>query len=121
MCARFVSLSGHCGGTCDWSAASAAETIHLEFPAGQACKDFALGLDITPNPHRVSRNFLNAEGNHVRISAGRGMSCSSPTWMQMTRLSLTGNGSELKTIINPTDGTSTNQATGHNVIILFPN
>jgi hypothetical protein len=26
----------------------------------------------------------------------------------------------LKTIISPTDGTSTNQATGHNVIILFP-
>jgi hypothetical protein len=33
---------------------------------------------------------------------------------------LTGNGSVLKTIINPTDGTSTNQATGHNVIILLP-
>lgn len=34
-------------------------------------------------------------------------------------VSLTSNGSVLKTILNP-DGTSTNQATGHNVIILFP-
>jgi hypothetical protein len=61
---------------------------HIREVAQACCKDFALGLDITPNPHRVSRNFLDAEGNLVRIiSAGRGMSCSSPTWMPKTRLS----------------------------------
>jgi len=65
---------------------------------------------------------LDAEGNLVRIiSAGRGDE------LLFTKLdaedktvSLTGTGSVLKTIINPSDGTSTNQATGYNVIILFP-
>jgi hypothetical protein len=68
------------------------------------------------------RNFLDAEGNLVRIiSAGRGDELLFTNLdAEDKTVSLTGNGSVLKTIINPTDGTSTNQATGHNVIILFP-
>jgi hypothetical protein len=97
------------------SAASAAETIHLEFPAGQACEGFALGLDITPNPHRVFREFKDG----ATISAGRGDALLFTKLGTDKTVSLTSNGSVLKTILNP-DGTSTNQATGHNVIILFP-
>jgi hypothetical protein len=65
---------------------------------------------------------LDAEGNLVRIiSAGRGDELLFTNLdAEDKTVSLTGNGSVLKTIINPTDGTSTNQATGHNVIILFP-
>lgn len=65
---------------------------------------------------------MDAEGNLVRIiSAGRGDELLFTNLdAEDKTVSLTGNGPVLKTIINPTDGTSTNQATGHNVIILFP-
>jgi hypothetical protein len=97
------------------SAASAAETIHLEFPAGEACNDFGLGLDITPNPHQVFKEFKDG----ATISAGRGSVLLFTNLDTGKTLSLTSNGSVSKTSFSP-DGSSTVQATGHNVIILFP-
>lgn len=98
------------------SAASAAEPIiHLEFPAGVAC-DFALGLDITPNPHRVFREFKDG----AIISAGRGDVLLFTNIDTGKTVSLKDNGSVSMTSSPNPDGSSTVQATGHNVIILFP-
>ena len=47
------------------SSASAAEPYDLLLPAGQACEAFDLGLNITANPHRVFREFRDADGNLV--------------------------------------------------------
>ena len=102
------------------SAASAAAPFDFSFPAGEACAGFALGLNITPNPHRVFKEFEDAEGNVVHtISAGRGNELLFTNIDTGKTVSLKGNGSVSKTSFNP-DGSSTVQATGHNGIILFP-
>ena len=49
-------------------------TFRLLLPAGQACEAFTSGPNITPNPHRVFKEFGDAEGNLVRtIEAGNGV------------------------------------------------
>ena len=102
------------------SAASAAEPIHLEFPAGEACQDFALALDITLNPRQVFKEFKDDAGNVVRtISAGRGSVLVFTNLDTEKTVSLTSNGSVSKTSFDSV-GSSTVEATGHNVIILFP-
>jgi hypothetical protein len=102
------------------SAASAAEPFDFSFPAGEACPGFALGLNITPNPRQAFKEFEDEAGNVVRtISAGRGSELLFTNIDTDKTVSLTSNGSVSKTSFNP-DGSSTVQATGHNVIILFP-
>lgn len=102
------------------SAASAVEPFDLLLPAGQACESFTLGVNITQNPHRVFKEFKDAEGNLVRtIEAGRGAELLFTNVDTGKIFSLKGNGSVSKRTLNP-DGSYTTQNTGHNVIILFP-
>jgi hypothetical protein len=74
-----------------------------------------LGLDITLNPDQVFKEFKNGD----TISAGRGSVLLFTNIDTGKTVSLTSNGSVSKTSFNP-DGSSAVQATGHNVIILFP-
>ena len=79
--------------------AAQAQSHDAVLPAGQACS-FALGIDFGGSGKRVEREFVDAEGNLVRILSA-------------------GVGSQL-TFTNLSNGTQTVITTGHNVLILFP-
>ena len=95
----------------------------FELPAGTACADFDLRIEQTGGK-RIIREFRDQNGNLVRLlQAGKGFD------LTFTRLDSDGepvstvefpsNGSVSQTTFNE-DGTQTVQATGHNVVILFP-
>ncbi|WP_064603709.1 hypothetical protein [Photobacterium sp. J15] len=101
-------------------ATAQASTFDIELPAGIACPDFGLGIDITPSDHRVEKEFTDKNGNVVRLlSAGKGADLTFTNMYSGTELSLMANGSVAHTKVNP-DGTSTVALTGHNVLIFFP-
>jgi hypothetical protein len=97
------------------------DVTNLVLPAGLACADFDLGIEITANPNRPElREFHDRNGNLVRLlSAGRGNKLVFTNLSSDKTLSLRANGSVSITKINP-DGTATVSNTGHNVIVLFP-
>lgn len=98
--------------------AVAADVIDL--PKGQACPDFDLRVEITQNPHRVSKEFFDKSGNPVRtLSAGKGNQLSFSNLTTGAILTLKANGSVERILFNP-DSTQTWATTGHNVLILFP-
>ena len=96
-----------------------APDFEVTFPAGVACADFDLTIQGTGG-NRVYREFVDEDGNVVRsISAGTG---SALTYINVTTgasMATRSNGAVMKTYYNP-DGSYTQVATGHNVIILFP-
>jgi hypothetical protein len=92
----------------------------LDLPAGLACANFDLRIEITASPNRVYREFYDKSGNLVRyISAGKGNDLTVMNLSTGARLTLKANGSVDKTRFNP-DGTTTSTATGHHLIIFFP-
>jgi hypothetical protein len=102
------------------SAALADPDFVLDLPAGLACANFDLRLEVTENPNRVYREFYDKSGNLVRyISAGKGNDLTVMNLFTGARLTLKANGSVEKTHFNP-DGTITSTAMGHNLIIFFP-
>jgi len=89
-------------------------------PAGQACAGFDLQVEIWSNPNRVMRQFLDSNGNVVRmLTAGKGNTLVFTNMTSGERLSLKPNGAVEHVTFNP-DGTETWVVTGHNVLILFP-
>jgi len=99
--------------------AVAADSV-IDLPKGQACRDFDLRVEITQNPHRVSKEFYDKNGNLVRVlTAGKGNQLSFSNLSTGAILSLKANGSVERISQNP-DGTQTYTTTGHNVLILFP-
>lgn len=95
-----------------------ADTIAL--PAGFACPDFALTIEIYPSDHYVVKEFTDEYGSPVRmITAGRGADLTFVNESTGATLSLMGNGSVSHTTYNP-DGSQSVSAEGHNVLILFP-
>ena len=90
----------------------------IELPAGVGC-EFALRIEGVANPDR--KDFYDKRGNLVRqLIAGRGPSLTfinadSPK----NTLSLQANGS-VSHITPNANGTETWVATGHNVLVLFP-
>jgi hypothetical protein len=99
-------------------AAMAAE-FHLEFPAGEACS-FPLAIDATGGDHRVTRTFVDADGNPVRvIDAGRGYELTLTNLSNGSTLTLRPSGGVIRTEYND-DGTLTQSATGHILQVLFP-
>ena len=92
----------------------------ITLPAGLACLDFDLTINIDFNDKRVFKQWVDEFGNPVRIlEAGKGNDLEFVNEETGATFSLKANGSVSHTTINP-DGTSTTKATGHNVIILFP-
>jgi hypothetical protein len=91
----------------------------LELPAGMACDDFTLRVEIRGGP-QVMREFTDKNGDVVRtLSAGKGSTLVFINLSTQATFALKGNGSVTHTTVNP-DGSSTVRDTGHNVVILFP-
>jgi hypothetical protein len=97
-----------------------ADHYTVTFPAGSACSDFDLTVNIDTNDRQVYKEFTDKNGSTVRvITAGKGNDLEFVNGTTGATFSLKANGSVSHTIINP-DGTSTVSSEGHNVIILFP-
>jgi hypothetical protein len=98
------------------NAADATVTI----PAGDACMDFDLIINIDFSDHQVFKEWTDENGNPVRmLTAGKGWDLEFVNGLTGATFSLKGNGSVSHTTLNP-DGSSTVSAEGHNVLILFP-
>lgn len=98
--------------------ASAADPFHADFPAGTACS-FGLTIDGSGGK-QVTRTFLDANGNPVRIlTAGRGPALTFTNTSSRATFSTRGNGAVANVVVHP-DGSQTVTLTGHNVLILFP-
>lgn len=91
----------------------------IELPAGTACADFALGIDVMGDAP-TTRVFTDREGNVTRvITAGKGQALTFTNLVSEGSLSLKANGSV--NITRPgANGVSTATLMGHNVIIMFP-
>jgi hypothetical protein len=100
------------------SVATAADTTMIDFPSGVAC-DFALRVEISGG-NQVVKEFVDKNGNVVRmLSAGKGSALLFTNLSTGATFSLKANGSVTHITFNP-DGSSTQDITGHNVLILFP-
>jgi hypothetical protein len=99
------------------AAPASAATISL--PAGTAC-EFPLDIELSGGK-RIVREFTDQNGNLVKvIEAGKGFDLTfTNTSPGGESIAFPSNGSVSKTTINA-DGSSTVQATGHNVVIFFP-
>ena len=99
------------------SFAQADQTIDL--PAGIACAGFDLRIEISGTVQQ-NKLFNDKNGNPVRfISVGKGSALTFTNLQSGNSLALRPNGSGSHFHFNA-DGTLTVNATGHNVIILFP-
>jgi hypothetical protein len=105
-----------------WSVSShsAADTFTFTLPAGQACPDFDLKIDLTTPDHRVMKTFFDANGNPVRyLAAGQGNKFVFSNAADGFSLSVKTGGS-VEHITPNADGTQTWVTTGHELVILFP-
>jgi hypothetical protein len=101
------------------SDAAVAAPFHLEFPAGTACT-FGLAVDGAGGDQRVTRTFVDANGNTVRLlSAGRGHQLTFTNLSSNATFALRASGAVMNTVFNA-DGSQTVTLTGNNVLILFP-
>ena len=92
----------------------------ISIPAGYACLDFGLTIEITPSDHYVVKEWKDEMDNPVRLlTAGRGADLTFVNENTGATLSLMGNGSVSHTTYNP-DGSQSVSAEGHNVLIFFP-
>jgi hypothetical protein len=92
----------------------------LTLPAGLACSDFDLIVNIDVSNHQVYKEWTDENGLTVRmLTAGKGNNLKFVNGTTGSTYSLKANGSVSQTTINP-DGSSTVSSEGHNVIILFP-
>ena len=89
------------------------------FPAGIACS-FELEMETAPGGHIVGREFLDADGNVVRIlRAGKGQALTFTNADTGESVSSRSNGFTQQISVHP-DGTLTVTLTGHNLLIMFP-
>lgn len=112
VCAATVTLVAVVG-SAKMSFADSPPDAIIDLPAGIACP-FALHIEIRGFP-QVSKEFRNGH----TLLAGKGSALTFTNLDTGATLKLQANGSVLRTTGN-SDGSSTQIATGHNVIILFP-
>ena len=98
----------------------AADSITIALPAGYACPDFDLTIEIFPNDHRVMKEWTDQNGYPVRmLEAGIGADLDFINEYTGATFSIKANGSVSHTTIHPDDSLSVS-VEGHNVLILFP-
>ena len=101
------------------AAAAAPPDAVIDLPAGTACPDFGLRIEIRGS-NKVVKEFKDKNGNVVRtLAAGKGSALSFMNLSSGDTFSLKANGAVTHTRFNA-DGSSTVSITGHNVLILFP-
>ena len=89
--------------------------VDITLPAGQACQGFALRVEATGSKAHVI-NLKNAS----IITAGKGYTLTFTNVDTGETITIAASGSVEKVVPNPDGRTFTVQATGGNVIILFP-
>jgi hypothetical protein len=95
------------------------DLLFERLPAGLACASFDLRVDGTGSKQKM-KEFTDEAGNPVKvITAGKGYDLTFTNLASLESISFPSNGSVQRTTFND-DGTQTVQATGHNVVILFP-
>lgn len=108
-------------GVPSYRSTATADAPPIILPAGLACADFGLQIDMTGGPWPLAyKEFRDEDGNLIRIlAAGKGWNFLFTNLETGATFSLKGNGSVSHYSFNP-DGTYTYTATGHNIIIFFP-
>jgi len=102
------------------STQSLADQLHFDLPAGQACSDFGIGVDLKTPENRVMKTFYDKNGNPVRfLNAGKGNQFVFTNAANGVTLSVKTGGS-VEHIAPNADGTQTWVTTGHELVILFP-
>lgn len=97
---------------------AAADSFTL--PAGYACPDFDLTVEMFPNDHRVMKEWTDQYGNPVRmLEAGIGADLNFINEYTGATFSIKANGSVSHTTIHPDDSQSVS-VEGHYVLIFFP-
>jgi uncharacterized protein RhaS with RHS repeats len=88
----------------------------ITLPAGQACPDFGITIDIIPPDNRVEKTFYDKNGNVVRyLDAGKGNELVFTNSTTNFTFRLKAGGAVEQTTLNP-DGTQTVVATGQEVL-----
>jgi hypothetical protein len=73
----------------------------IDLPAGLACADFDLRVEIWNNPNRVYKEFLDKNGNIVRIlTAGKGNTLAFTNLLTSKQLLLQPNGAVEHIVLN---------------------
>ena len=92
----------------------------IDLPEGVACPDFPLRIEITNNPNRVVKEFMDGDGNVVRIIEGGKANDFLLTNVESGKtIFFKGRGSAATTTVNP-DGSTTVENNGHTGVVLFP-
>jgi hypothetical protein len=96
-------------------ASAAAPPFTIDLPAGLACAGFDLRVEGTGDK-RIMRTFTDQNGQVVRLlSAGKGFDLTFTNLNSGASIAFPSNGS-----VERSDGSTTFQNLGHNVLILFP-
>src|SRR6266446_1640766 len=105
VCAATLTLAVVLGPASPSTAADPADTV-IDLPAGQACKDFDLHVEIRGGV-QVVKEFMDKSGNLVRmLLAGKGSELTFTNLQTGATLTLKPNGSVTHITFNP-DGSST--------------
>src|SRR5690349_9283349 len=88
------------------------------FPAGVACT-FGITVTGVDNPHRVMKEFADADGNARFLQAGRGSDLTFTNDETGATFSLRGNGA-VTTATVYAGGSATVENRGHIVLIFYP-
>jgi hypothetical protein len=97
-----------------------ADPVIQDYPAGLACPDFDLRIEIAGAPHETSKEFYDKNGNLVRFhAAGRGNALTFINLNTGASLPLKMNGYSVTVVYNA-DGSLRAKSLGHVVLIMFP-
>jgi hypothetical protein len=97
-----------------------ADPVIEDYPAGLACPDFDLRIEIAGAPRGTSKEFYDNNGNLVRFhAAGRGNSLTFINLNTGASLPLKMNGYSVTVVYN-SDGSLRAKSLGHVVLIMFP-
>jgi hypothetical protein len=103
-----------------WGIPTQSMADQIVLPAGQACPDFGITIDITVPEQRVMKTFYDKNGNPVRyLNAGKGNQFVFTNSTSGLTLSVKTGGSVEHITPNP-DGTQTWVTSGHELVVLFP-
>ena len=97
----------------------AVDGYQIEFPAGLACPDFGVGINLTGGNQRV-HEFVDEAGNPVRLlTTGTGSTIEFANLLTGETVILRSRGAVSDTRIH-SDGSATVTSIGSNLLILFP-
>ncbi len=103
-----------------WGISTQSMAALIVLPAGQACLDFGITIDVNVPEHRVMRTFYDKNGNPVRyLAAGKGNQLVFTNSASGVTLTVKTGGSVEHITPNP-NGTETWVTSGHELVVLFP-